>query len=152
MATYILNKKDATKIKLDPSDYNVMIRITNPKTDFLQLENENIFTDILSLKFFDLEDDKSGLYLFNETHLERIMQFFNKHRNCKNMVIHCDEGKSRSAGVAVGWFLFNDIKSSIYKIYHNNIHFPNRRIVEFFYKHFNENLNNIDKWENELYS
>jgi predicted protein tyrosine phosphatase len=79
------------------------------------------------------------------------MNFFNKHKNCKNMVIHCDEGISRSAGVAAGWFLFNDVRSSIYKLYHDGVHFPNRRVINFFYKFFGINTSSIDKWETEIY-
>jgi predicted protein tyrosine phosphatase len=151
MGTYILNKKQVIDFKLDPNNYNVLIRITSPKTEFDTLKNEHIYREILSLKFYDLEDDNSGLYLFNENHLNLILSFFNKHRNCRNMVIHCDEGRSRSAGVAAGWFLFNDVRSSIYKLYHDGIHFPNRRVIDFFYRHFGLSTKSIDKWERELF-
>lgn len=151
MGTYILSKQQAINFKLNPSSYNVLIRITSPKTEFENLKNEQIYRDILTLKFFDLEDDNTGLYLFNENHLTAILDFFNKHKNCKNMVIHCDEGRSRSAGVAAGWFLFNDVRSSIYKLYHDGIHFPNRRVINYFYKHFNVSTKSIDKWEKELF-
>ncbi len=151
MGIYILNKKKVINFNLNPNNYNVLIRITSPKTEFENLKYEHSYKDILSLKFFDLEEDNTGLYVFKENHLNTILNFFNKHKNCKNMVIHCDEGRSRSAGVAAGWFLFNDVRSSIYKLYHDGIHFPNRRVINFFYKFFGVNTSSIDKWENEMY-
>ncbi|MBN1696127.1 MAG: hypothetical protein JW881_01325 [Spirochaetales bacterium] len=151
MATYILNKQKAAVIKLNPQDYNVMIRITNPKDYFITLENEHCFREIMSLRFYDIDDESSGLHLFNKAHLELIIAFFEKHRNCTNMVIHCDEGRSRSAGVAAGWFLFNDNKSSVYRLYHDNIHYPNRRVVELFFEYFGVKKELIDKWERDLF-
>ncbi|MBN2532331.1 MAG: hypothetical protein JXB88_05540 [Spirochaetales bacterium] len=152
MGTFILDKIKVITFKLNPDDYNVLIRVTNPKDTFPPLKYEYIYKDILSLKFYDLDDETSDLYLFNQNHLEKLLDFFYKHKNCTNMVIHCDEGRSRSAGIAAGWFLFNDVKSSIYKLYHDDIHFPNRRVVEFFFRHYNEPMKRINKWEQDLYS
>ena len=149
MATYILNKKKVVDFNLDENLYNVLIRVTSPGVEFPRLKHEGIYRDILELQFFDFEDDQSGLYIFNETILERIMDFFKKHRNCNNMVIHCESGISRSAGIAVGWFLFNDTMSSVYKLYHEDKHLPNRLIVYQFYKRFNLNLDQINKWEKD---
>jgi predicted protein tyrosine phosphatase len=150
MGTFILDKKKVVNFKLDEKAYNVLIRITNPNMMFTNLENAHIYREILTLQFFDFEDDTTGLYVFNENHLDKIVDFFNRHKHCRNMVIHCDEGRSRSAAVAAGWFLFNDIKSSIYKLYHDGIHFPNRRIIEYFYKYFGANIKILDKWDKEL--
>ncbi len=151
MGTYILDKKQAVTFSPDPVAYNVMIRITDPTGVFTELENERAYRDILCLKFYDLEDENSALHLFNKTHLDKIMDFFEHHKNCNNMVIHCDEGRSRSAAVAAGWFLFKDVKSSIYKLYHDRFHFPNRRVVEFFFKHFGEDIKRVEKWEKDLF-
>lgn len=147
MGTYILDQKEAVDFSLDPALYNVLIRVTDPRKSFPHLKHPESFRDVLSLQFYDLEDDSTGLYLFNDNHLERLLEFFARNRNCRNMVIHCDRGESRSAAIAVGWFLYNDTKSSIYKIYHNPNYFPNRRIVEAFYRHFGADLRQIDKWE-----
>ncbi len=152
MATYILNKYQAVKFYLDPHFYNVLIRITSPGDEFLQLEHPEIYRDKLELKFYDIIKEDTGLSIFQDYHLKSLLDFFELHKFCENMIIHCDEGMSRSAGIAVGWFLFKDTKSSIYKIYHDKKHIPNRRIVEFFYKRFKESLNSIDKWEKEKLS
>jgi len=151
MGTYILDKRKILSFKPDPGEYNVLIRITNPNSHFEDLKNPHAYRDVLTMQFYDFEDDKTGLYLFNENHLERILEFFTRHKHCRNMVIHCDEGRSRSAAVAAGWFLFNDVKSSIYKLYHDSVHFPNRRIIEFFFRHFKADLKSIDKWEKERF-
>ena len=119
MGTYILNKYQAAKLRLDPKKYNVLIRVTSPSVDFLPLENREIFKDILELKFYDFVEERVGLTIFTDYHLETIVNFFERHKYCDNMVIHCDEGMSRSAGIAVGWFLYTDNRSSIHKIYHD---------------------------------
>lgn len=149
MGTYILNKYQATKLKLDPKKYNVLIRVTSPGVDFFPLENREIYNDILELKFYDFIEERVGLTIFTDYHLETIVIFFEKHKYCENMVIHCDEGMSRSAGIAVGWFLFNDNLSSIHSIYHDKKHIPNRLIVEKFHKKFNRSMKIIEKWEKD---
>ena len=65
------------------------------------------------------------------------------------MIIHCDQGMSRSAGIAVGWFLFKDERSSIYKLYHSGKHMPNRLIVKTFCKMLQKDMTLINKWEKE---
>jgi|GEM_PF-3167752 len=152
MATYILNKYHAVKLDLNPNEYNVMIRVTSPGEEFLPLENKHIYDDILELRFYDFIKETQGLTIFNEHHLDMIMNFFKRHKNCKNMVIHCDEGMSRSAGIAIGWFLFNDNRSSIYNIYHNKKHIPNKLIVESFYKRLHKSMKYLKKWEKEKFS
>jgi predicted protein tyrosine phosphatase len=151
MGTYILNKYLAAKFQIDPKQYNVLIRITSPSEEFLPLEHPECFSDKLELKFYDFADDSTGLHIFNENHLHKVINFFEKHKNCQNMIIHCEEGISRSAGIAVGWFLFKDNRASIYNIYHDKKHMPNRLIVEHFYKYFNKSMSTIEKWEKEKY-
>ena len=149
MATFILNKRSVVNFSLDKNLYNVLIRVTSPGVELPGLKDEGIYRDILELQFFDFEEDISGLYIFNETILNRLLEFFEKHRNCNNMVIHCESGISRSAGIAVGWFLFNDSMSSIYKLYHEDKHLPNRLIVFEFYKRFKKNIAQINRWEKD---
>ena len=151
MATYILNKYNITKFRPDSNQYNVLIRITNPGEEFLPLEYSGIYKDILELYFFDFTDEQLGLKIFQSYHMDKIINFFTEHRLCDNMVIHCDVGISRSAGVAIGWLLFKDDRASIYKIYHNRKHIPNRLIVERFAKRLNKSLKYIDKWEKEKF-
>lgn len=149
MATYILNKYQAVKFKLDPKQYNVLIRVTSPGEEFLKLENPDIYSEILEMEFFDFTDDSSGLKIFTEVELDAVVNFFEKHKFCQNLVVHCDLGVSRSAAIAVGWFLFTDNKASIYKLYHDNKHIPNRLIVTYFYKKFKQSMKHIEKWEQE---
>lgn len=149
MATYILNKHQVVNFKLDSSRYNVLVRITSPEDEFLPLDDEGIYRDILYLQFYDLIDDSIGIKIFDDIELDRIVNFFKKHKYCDNMVIHCDQGRSRSAGIAVGWFLFNDNNSSIYTLYHDKKHIPNRRVVEAFFIKFKKNMKYLNKWEDE---
>jgi predicted protein tyrosine phosphatase len=150
MGTYILNKYQAAKLQPDPSRYNVIIRITSPTDDFLPLQYEANYRDILELSFFDFTDDSSGLYVFNENLMDKVLAFFEAHKSCDNMVIHCDLGMSRSAGVAVGWFIFKGDNKSIHQLYHDNKHLPNELIVKMFAKKLNNNiLKFIEKWRTE---
>jgi predicted protein tyrosine phosphatase len=151
MATYIKNKHSIIDFNLDPSLYNVLIRITNPGEEFLPLKNREIYKDIIELYFFDFTDEILGLKIFQPIHMDKIIDFFKKHRLCDNMVIHCDVGISRSAGVAIGWLIFKDDRASIYKIYHNRKHIPNRLIVERFAKRLHKSMKYIDKWEKEKF-
>ena len=151
MGTYILNKYQAAKFKLNPHEYNVIIRISSPLEPFIPLENEGIYRDILELKFYDLTDKQDNLTIFNDEHLNIILNFFKKHEYCNNMIIQCEQGQSRSAAVSIGWFLYKDDRSSIYKIYHNKKYIPNRFIVEKFSKRLNKSMKYIDKWEKERF-
>lgn len=152
MGTFILSKYDAVKFKVDPSLYNVMIRITSPQDDFLELENESQYREILKLRFYDFTQDQNGLKVFDENIMDTIIDFFQRHKMCQNLVIHCDQGISRSAGVAVGWLLFKDERASIYKIYHSGKHIPNSLIVEKFCKRFHKDMTLIKKWEQERFN
>jgi predicted protein tyrosine phosphatase len=150
MATYILNKYQAQKFKLNPSTYNVLIRITSPSDEFLPLEFISSFRDVIELQFYDFIDDSTGLYVFNENIMDKILRFFEEHKFCDNMVIHCDQGMSRSAGVAVGWFIFKNDNGSAYKIYHDKKHLPNKLIAEMFANKLNKRfLKFLQKWDNE---
>ncbi len=151
MGTYILDKDKVTTFKLDENLCNVLIRITSPSVEFTDLKYPGIYRDIIELQFFDFPDDTSRLYVFNDNILNKIYNFFVKHKNCHNMVIHCEKGISRSAGVAIGWFLFNDNNQSIYKLYHDDKHLPNRLIVEHFYKKLSKDIKKIDQWEKERF-
>ncbi|HOV14219.1 MAG TPA: hypothetical protein PK771_08045, partial [Spirochaetota bacterium] len=101
------------------------------------------------LKFYDFNQEQNGLTVFREEHLDTVLNFFEKHKNCANFVVHCDYGISRSAGVAVGWLMYLDDRASIYKIYHGKKHLPNRLIVEKFARRLNKTMKFIDKWEQE---
>jgi len=149
MGTYILNKHTAPKFKPNAEQYNVMIRITNPGDDFKSLKDPTLYRDVLEVRFYDFTEQTHGLAVFDETVLERLIEFFIKHKDCHNMVIHCDLGVSRSAGVAVGWLLFKDDRSSIYKIYHGKKHMANSLIVTMFSKRFKRGLKYLKKWEDE---
>lgn len=154
MGTYILNKYTIVKFKLDPNAYNVLIRITSPFEELKDLENKSQYREILELKFYDFEKETNGLKIFDIYELDTIVKFFQRHEHCDNMVIHCEQGISRSAGVAVGWLLYKDDRGSIYKIYHSNRHMPNKRIVDMFALKLNVSkkyMDSINKWSQEIF-
>jgi predicted protein tyrosine phosphatase len=121
----IFSYENAMEFKPEEGQYNVMIRIVNPKRQFEELKNRDLYQEVLELKFLDyteeqvannqtLEsdyDEATGSYkLFSDEDTAQIIEFFNKHKNCDLMAVHCHMGKSRSAGVGVGWCKFtNDL-------------------------------------------
>jgi predicted protein tyrosine phosphatase len=126
-----------------------MIRITNPGDDFKSLKDPALYRDVLEIRFYDFTEETHGLAVFDETVMMRLVEFFKKHKDCHNMAIHCDLGVSRSAGVAVGWLLFKDDRSSIYKIYHGKKHMPNSLIVTMFSTLFKRGQKYLKKWADE---
>ncbi len=153
----ILSYENAMEFKPEEGQYNVMIRIVNPKRQFEELTYRNLYQDVLELKFLDYTEEQiadnqtlvsdydeatGGFKLFSDEDAEKIITFFNKHQSCDLMAIHCHMGKSRSAGVGVGWCKFNnDIEGESY-IYRCGDYFPNKMVVEKMTCHLNQTRGN----------
>ncbi len=127
---YILNKYQIHKLELESFLYNVLIRITDPLGFFQRLDNKNQFRDILELEFYDYDKiERNNLKYFNIKHFTQIINFFEQHKNCDNMVIHCDAGVSRSSSIAIFWYLFKNEKEKANKIFKDSRYYPNQAIL-----------------------
>lgn len=106
----VMSRRDAereTHKKNNPNTAIISITdIYNPKSRLL---NVDWLRDVLRLKF---DDEEEGLNSIQQWHTEAIRQFV-EHINNQDvpiLIVHCEAGISRSAGVAaaIGKFLFND--------------------------------------------
>jgi len=84
-----------------PKEDAVLISITVPESSFVMYNKE--YKDVLGLKFHDIDtqSDLLGLKVISKDDVKQIYEFVNKYKNNINhIVVNCDAGQSRSAGVA----------------------------------------------------
>jgi predicted protein tyrosine phosphatase len=113
----ILSHKEATLFKPE-DDYTVMIRVIDTSNNFKPLFYNSLFKDVLKLKFDDLTAEDfildptlvENYRLIDDIQVNKILNFFKKHINCKTIVIHCEMGRSRSPAVALAWCDFTKNK------------------------------------------
>lgn len=96
-------------LDLEINKDTVLISITDPKTNILEENILNNFKDSLSIQFYDITKDMDDGYKttskweyvpINNEEAKIILDFILKHKN-DNFLIHCEQGKSRSAGVGL---------------------------------------------------
>ncbi len=107
----------------------VMISIRNPgDADVCFAENPGIKA-ILHLKFYDSEEELFGSMQMSDA--EAIAAFVNEWKDeVEEIVIHCHEGVSRSAGICAA--LMKHMNGNDSEIWQDKIHYrPNRRCYEF---------------------
>ncbi len=105
----------------------IIISITNPgDEDICFFPNEEIKA-ILHIKFSDIVDDLPLAIQISQA--EEIVQFVDYWKNnIQHIVVHCEEGRSRSAGVCAAlMFYLNGNNAEILK---NKHYFPNQRCYE----------------------
>lgn len=143
---YILSKERAIDFSefIKKDSYNVIIRITDVDSSFQELKEPEVYRDILTLKFNDTIREINSS--FNYTHLKRVINFFEKHTNPDNFVIHCDGGVSRSSGIAVGYCLYKQNEAGLNQIFKNGNYYPNSRIVSMFAKNYGYDKEYINKF------
>jgi protein-tyrosine phosphatase len=106
------------------------------------LDIENYFDNIdyLNIKIEDSKDVELNIYF------EKVFNFINEDKN-KNILIHCRQGKSRSASLVISYLMYhykmnlitayNHVKN-IRNIIQPNIHFMNQ-LINYEKKIFNNN-------------
>lgn len=107
MNILIVSQSSAVKHAPNEEDHNIMIRITDPTSDFKKLTYQSRYKEILELKFHDFTEEQAkrikddSLILFDNKQAQEILSFYQKHENADFLLIHCDAGISRSAAVAL---------------------------------------------------
>lgn len=111
----IIGRKDIIEysknnfLDLNINKDTVLISITDPKSNTLDNDILNKFKDSLSIQFYDITKDMDDGYKtsssweflpINNKEAKTILDFILKHKN-DNFLIHCEAGKSRSAGVGL---------------------------------------------------
>jgi predicted protein tyrosine phosphatase len=104
-----------------PFDFkHIMISISCPN-DPVELPNSANRISVLFLKFHDFNKPIEGYKIFDEEDAKRIIDFVNMNQGSKEdwkLVVHCDAGISRSAGVAAALSkIFNDDDKYFFKHY-----------------------------------
>jgi predicted protein tyrosine phosphatase len=126
---------------------HVMIRITDPRNDFPPLKDNPNRVAVLELKFYDLDGNKVaadwseedinkyGHGLFTMDQAVQIVDFIQTH-NPDKVIVHCDAGISRSAGVAAA--IAKVITGSDEVIFNDNRYIPNRYVYRKLLDSFHE--------------
>lgn len=104
MKIFVMNRKEAIEFCKRPHLAQfAMISISTPHEDYKEApfcSATNNVVDICSVLFFDLDNTypiKEGLMKHKDA--KKIAEFISKYED-KNIIVHCDAGQSRSAGVA----------------------------------------------------
>lgn len=132
----ILSESKAITAKPDIAGYNVMIRISDYDWKDQELAFPDCYTDILSLKFPDigcrdtLARHSGSKTLVDEEQAKKLLTFFEEHRACDHMVIHCWAGISRSSAVGLLWTRFKGNKEAEALILENDLFQPNPLVLE----------------------
>ena len=89
--------------KFESNEPFIVISITDPKSERVKVDN--LFMDILHLQFYDLDKDTGTFpysrFILTENQAQQILDFVNYYKSKVNLlVVHCEVGISRSAGVA----------------------------------------------------
>lgn len=106
MEIVVMNRKDAVRYSYRPHNKKTaVISIASPS----YIYNESIYkspyngiTGVLKLWFDDVE---SGADCMEGSHAEAIKRFLNAHSK-ETIIVHCDAGVSRSAGIAAALMKF----------------------------------------------
>ena len=102
MRFIVLSRPEAEKYK--PEVSAIIISITDPEQPQAALRNILEYKDCLRLQFHDLDHPIEGykyLKMFHKTDAEQIIAFVDKYKDgVELVVVHCEAGVSRSAGVA----------------------------------------------------
>jgi predicted protein tyrosine phosphatase len=105
----VLSRREAERFA--PDWPYAVISITDPDQDPANLPQSQYCRGVLRLEFHDVSDlqltDDLTSEPYTEEHAEAVAEFVRGHTGCRLLVIHCEAGLSRSAGVgaAVGLWL-----------------------------------------------
>ena len=130
MNVMVLNRVNAEKLSYnDFSSDKVIISIKTPEDEqaVFNAENDSI-KDILYLSFYDVSTETQDIFkgypAMTDEDALKIKEFVLKWKDkVDTIIVHCDAGVSRSAGVAAGILDGLDIDSS--QIFDNNRYLPN---------------------------
>jgi predicted protein tyrosine phosphatase len=89
----------AVAARWKPVPGSVLISIHDHAEEPLQPQEG--WTDVVWLRFDDTDNPNIGLEVFSTSQAEQVLAFAEKHRNAAELVVHCQMGHSRSAGVAI---------------------------------------------------
>ena len=124
--------------ELDSSTIVISIHDPNKPPEFSQQDLETIphLCDLLTLSFWDELDEAHGCMSYDQA-AEVLYFVANNIPFAKNIIVHCEAGISRSAGVAAALSKILNGNDDYFFDYFHNRYVPNmtcyRRILEAFY-------------------
>lgn len=138
----IANKQIASVFR--PDEPTIIIRITDPNSQFISLKNKDCFVDILELRFYDhtpeifnpQESDR-----FNLSIIDKVLHFLsNNNGRYSQILIHCDYGCSRSPGLglALSKHCFNNQPAVI--IIHSSHNINPLQLIDKIFQHHSKQL------------
>jgi predicted protein tyrosine phosphatase len=102
MNFWVLNRESASVSH--PKVRSILISITDPDEPLLDIQHPEAYLGVLRLSFHDVErilDGYPEVIPFTENDAESIINFIDNYKNdIELVVVHCEAGISRSAGVA----------------------------------------------------
>lgn len=88
--------------RFDNDKNYIIISITDPNQPVAQLEKSNNCNGILRQKFYDIDVPVKGYKLMDSYQADEIATFVKNHKDFVDIIIvHCEAGISRSAGIAM---------------------------------------------------
>lgn len=130
MNIIVLNKAKAQRLSYkDFLSNKVIISISTPSDDkaVFNIDNDSI-KDILYLSFYDVSTETQNIFkgypAMTDEDAVQIRDFVLKWKDTVDtIIVHCDAGISRSAGVAAG--ILDGLDQDSSQIFDNNIYLPN---------------------------
>lgn len=130
MNVIVLNKVKAQELSYNDFSSNktiISIRTPDDEQAVFNLENDTI-KDILHLSFYDVsteaQDICKGYPAMTDDDALKIKEFVLKWKDkVDTIIVHCDAGVSRSAGVAAG--ILDGLNQDSSQIFDNNRYLPN---------------------------
>jgi len=86
--------------KMEPPENSVLISVFD-RSDGPLARYHPKWVEVLQLRFHDTDGSQLGLELCQLEHATQIFDLLARHPDCHEVVVHCAQGKSRSAAIAL---------------------------------------------------
>lgn len=102
----VMKRNNVTEANIEAVENTALISICSTTNSFCGISQNHYFksnkSNVLNIRFDDIEQTEAGLLLFNEKHAEELIRFILKNLE-SSFIVHCTAGISRSG--AVGDFI-----------------------------------------------
>ena len=133
----VMSRKEAVKMSFDLNVATVVISITDVEAEPANIHpnSKNNILAVLPLKFDDLDFGPTAM---TEKDAEKIVNLINNLPDkCRHVVVHCEAGISRSAGVAAA--IMKHLYGVDWVIFENPRYNPNMHCYQTLLEAFNQN-------------
>jgi len=98
---FVMSRREAEKVKKNNGKTIAIISITDPGSEVIAINNK-LYDDILKIQFYDLEEPiVNYTRVLSSKDSNKIAKFAFKHwNNTECLIVQCEAGISRSAGIA----------------------------------------------------